>query len=199
MNRKPKEASSPQMHFGRSVRLVGQLTGAEDVTIDGAIEGQVVLKDHALTIGQHGRIRGDVFAVSVVVVGNVAGNITASKQVEVRGSGRVEGDIAAPSVLLAEGARFSGRVDMNGVPALPEWAQAMLAQGPVEDAVDAPVNTDHGVPAPGLAASPSPAEPMPPASAAAAVEVADALFGTGSAPAESTDTVFKDVGDVVTP
>lgn len=102
------------MNIGKSVVIKGELSGSEDLTIEGQVEGQIELKQHVLTIGRHGRVKARIFAKVVVVLGEVVGNIQASDKVAIRDSGAVEGDIVAPRVAIAEGARFRGKIDMQG-------------------------------------------------------------------------------------
>ena len=71
------------------------------------------MPDHVLTIGPNGRINAQVFAKSVVVMGNVTGNITASEKINIRENGTVEGDIVAPTIAISEGAQFRGSIDMQ--------------------------------------------------------------------------------------
>ena len=101
------------VNIGQSVQIKGELKGNEDLTIDGMVDGKILVKDHNLTIGANGRISAEVHAKTVVVVGQVMGNITADDKVEVAPSGSVEGDIRAPRVALADGARFKGSIDME--------------------------------------------------------------------------------------
>ena len=102
------------VNIGQSIQIKGDLTGNEDLTIEGKVDGKISLKDHNLTIGANGRITADIHAKAVVVVGEVVGNITADDKVEVTATGSMKGDITAPHVVLADGARFKGSVDMEG-------------------------------------------------------------------------------------
>ena len=99
--------------IGKSIVVKGELRGSEDLTIEGQVEGKITLKQHVLTIGTHGRIRAQVLAKSVVVLGEVIGNIEATEKVAIRNEGTVEGDIKAPRVAIAEGAKFRGGIDMQ--------------------------------------------------------------------------------------
>ncbi|MEQ1897233.1 MAG: polymer-forming cytoskeletal protein [Vicinamibacterales bacterium] len=108
-----------RVQIGRSVIFKGELTGSEDLAIEGQIEGKIELRDHVLTIGPNGKINAQIFAKSVVVLGEVHGNITATEKVDIRDNGSVDGDITAPRVAIAEGAQFRGKVDMQRKPALP--------------------------------------------------------------------------------
>jgi cytoskeletal protein CcmA (bactofilin family) len=101
------------VNIGKSVVIKGELNGSEDLTIEGHVEGTIQLKDHVLTIGPNGRIKAQVFAKSVIVLGEVTGNVTASEKVDIRDNGSVDGDIIAPRVAIAEGAHFRGSVDMQ--------------------------------------------------------------------------------------
>ena len=101
------------MNIGKSVVIKGELNGSEDLTIEGHVEGKIDLKDNVLTIGPNGKIKAEVFAKSVVVLGEVTGNVTASEKVDIRDNGSVDGDIASPRVAIAEGAHFRGSVDMQ--------------------------------------------------------------------------------------
>ncbi len=101
------------VNIGKSVVIKGELNGSEDLTIEGHVEGTIQLRDHVLTIGPNGRIKAQVFAKSVIVLGEVTGNVTASDKVDIRDNGSVDGDIVAPRVAIAEGAHFRGTVDMQ--------------------------------------------------------------------------------------
>ena len=117
------------VNIGKSVVIKGELNGSEDLTIEGHVEGTIQLRDHVLTIGPNGRIKAQVFAKSVIVLGEVTGNVTASDKVDIRDNGSVDGDIVAPRVAIAEGAHFRGSVDMQrkGAPAPAKSAQPAAA------------------------------------------------------------------------
>jgi len=101
------------VNIGKSVVIKGELNGSEDLTVEGHVEGKIELKEHALTIGPHGKIKASIFAKSVIVLGEVTGDITASEKVDIRDNGAVDGNIVAPRVAIAEGAHFRGSVDMQ--------------------------------------------------------------------------------------
>ena len=115
---KPTGDARPQIerdkvNIGKSVVIKGELSGSEDLTIEGNVEGKIELRDNILTIGPNGKIRAEVFAKAVVVLGEVVGNVTASEKVDIRDNGSVDGDIISPRVAIAEGAHFRGSVDMQ--------------------------------------------------------------------------------------
>jgi cytoskeletal protein CcmA (bactofilin family) len=99
--------------IGRSVVIKGELDGSEDLTIEGHVEGKIELRDHTLTVGANGKIKAQVFAKAVIVLGELIGNINASEKVDIRDNGSVDGDIVAPRVAIAEGAHFRGSIDMQ--------------------------------------------------------------------------------------
>jgi cytoskeletal protein CcmA (bactofilin family) len=101
------------VNIGKSVVIKGELNGSEDLTIEGHVEGKIELKDHVLTIGPNGKIKAQVFAKAVIVLGEVNGNVTATEKVDIRDGGSVDGDIISPRVAIAEGAHFRGAVDMQ--------------------------------------------------------------------------------------
>ena len=124
------------VNIGKSVVIKGELTGSEDLTIEGQVEGTIQLKEHGLTIGPNGKIKAQVFAKSVVVLGEIIGNVTASEKVDIRDNGSVDGDIISPRVAIAEGAHFRGTVDMQRKSGAPPAAKPAAA---TEAAKPAPV------------------------------------------------------------
>jgi cytoskeletal protein CcmA (bactofilin family) len=101
------------VNIGKSVVIKGELNGSEDLTIEGQVEGKIELRQNVLTIGANGKIKAQVFAKSVIILGEVTGNVSASDKVDIRDNGSVDGDIAAPRVAIAEGAHFRGSIDMQ--------------------------------------------------------------------------------------
>jgi cytoskeletal protein CcmA (bactofilin family) len=101
------------VNIGKSVVIKGELNGSEDLTIEGQVDGKIELRQNVLTIGPNGRIKAQVFAKSVIILGEVTGNVTATEKVDIRDNGSVDGDIAAPRVAIAEGAHFRGSIDMQ--------------------------------------------------------------------------------------
>jgi len=99
--------------IGKSIVINGELSGSEDLTIEGQVEGKIELRDHVLTVGSNGRIKAQVTAKAIVVLGHVTGNLTATERVDIRENGSVEGDIVAPRVAIADGSHFRGSIDMQ--------------------------------------------------------------------------------------
>ncbi len=106
---KPAEGSTV---IGRSVTIRGELSGKEDLFMDGVVEGTISLPESKLTVGPNARVLADVDARDVVVYGTVEGKIRASGRVELRASAVVHGDIFAARLSIEEGAGVTGRVEM---------------------------------------------------------------------------------------
>ena len=99
--------------IGKCVVIRGELSGDEDLIIEGQVEGKVILKDHCAVIGNNGMIRGEIEARNVAVSGKVVGNIYASELAEIAATGSVEGDIETARISVVEGAFFKGSVDLR--------------------------------------------------------------------------------------
>jgi len=108
-----KEAISLPALIGESLTFKGDISGTEDLTIDGTVEGTIRLPDHALTVGPQASIRAEIWVASAIVLGAVTGSNTASHKVELRNSASVEGDLVAPRIAMSEGACFHGSIDMK--------------------------------------------------------------------------------------
>jgi cytoskeletal protein CcmA (bactofilin family) len=98
---------------GPSIFIKGDLSGEEDLVIEGRVEGKVDLKQNNVTIGKNGRVKADIFGRVVTVEGEVDGNVFAREQAILRQSGAIRGNITAPRVVLEDGSRFKGSIDME--------------------------------------------------------------------------------------
>lgn len=123
--RRPDRATAT---IGPSIFIKGDLSGDEDLVIEGRVEGKIDLKQHNVTIGKNGRVRADVFGNTVVIEGEVDGNLFAQQQAIVRQSGAVRGNITAPRVMLEDGSRFRGSIDMESKEAAKSGAAAPGSQ-----------------------------------------------------------------------
>jgi cytoskeletal protein CcmA (bactofilin family) len=101
------------VNIGKSVVIKGELSGSEDLIIEGQVDGKIELRENVLTIGPNGRIKAQIYAKAVIVQGEVTGNISATEKVDIRDDGSVDGDISSPRVAIAEGAHFRGSIDMQ--------------------------------------------------------------------------------------
>jgi cytoskeletal protein CcmA (bactofilin family) len=125
------------VNIGKSVVIKGELSGSEDLTIEGQVEGKIELRQNVLTIGPNGKIKAQIFAKALVVQGEVHGNVSATERVDIRETGSVDGDVSAPRVSIADGAHFRGSIDMQrggaktGDSKPPAEPRPMVASGPV--------------------------------------------------------------------
>jgi cytoskeletal protein CcmA (bactofilin family) len=102
--------------IGPSIQISGDVTGNEDVRIEGRVEGTVNLSDNVLTIGKEGQINATANARVIFVEGKVEGDLKADEQIVVQSSGNVRGNIIAPRVTLEDGCKFKGSIDMDVEP-----------------------------------------------------------------------------------
>lgn len=116
----PRTAAAPpafqskpaHANIGQSLFIKGEVTGSEDLTVEGRVEGRIDLKDHNLTIGPNGRVHAEIHAKTITIIGEVTGNVVADEKVDLTDSGRLVGDIRAPRIAVSDGAQFKGSVDM---------------------------------------------------------------------------------------
>ena len=111
--KQPEKVSNDVAHIGKSVVVKGELSGSEDLYLDGEVEGSIDLHEHNLTIGPHGRVRANVKARDVVVHGKVDGNVTGTDRVELKRSAVLVGDINTQRIVIEDGAFFKGAIDIK--------------------------------------------------------------------------------------
>ena len=114
------KASPKKACIGPGLTLKGELSGNEDVIIEGRVEGKVTLKGHSVIIEKSGRVDADIFASNIRVSGEVHGNLHGTAQVVLLETGRLEGNILAKGVTIEPGAQFKGSVDMESVGGAPQ-------------------------------------------------------------------------------
>src|SRR6267143_1654084 len=111
--KEPRPMHEEPASIGKSIVINGELSGSEDLTIEGRVDGKIELRDHVLTVGSNGKIKAQISAKAIVILGQVTGNLTATEKVDIKENGSVEGDIIAPRVAIADGSHFKGSVDMQ--------------------------------------------------------------------------------------
>lgn len=113
-NYRPNEQNRADVaHIGKSVVIKGELSGSEDLFLDGEVEGSIELREQSLTVGPNGRIRANINAKEVVIHGKVDGNISATDRVELRKSAVLVGDIVTQRIIIEDGAYFKGGIDIS--------------------------------------------------------------------------------------
>ncbi len=100
------------MGIGASIVIKGEVSGSEDLIVTGRVEGNILLDAGVLTLAPESRVAGEAAAPSVVVLGNVEGNIEATDRLDVRASAVIVGNLTAPVLVVADGAQVTGRVEM---------------------------------------------------------------------------------------
>lgn len=119
-------------HIGKSVIVKGELSGSEDLYLDGEVEGNIELRGHSLIIGPNGRVRANVHARDIVIHGKVDGNVRGNERVELKKSAVLNGDISTQRIVIEDGAFFKGAIDIQKVekPAEQRREPAMSATAP---------------------------------------------------------------------
>jgi cytoskeletal protein CcmA (bactofilin family) len=103
-------------HIGKSVLIKGELSGSEDLYLDGEVEGSIDLREHSLVIGPNGRIRASITARELVLHGKVEGNVQATERVELKKSSTLMGDVSTQRIVIEDGAFFKGAIDIPKEP-----------------------------------------------------------------------------------
>ena len=110
---RPPVARSGHATIGPSIVIRGEVSGNEDLLIQGQVDGSVALDLHSVTVGGGGRVKADITGRVITIEGTVEGDLRAKEQIILRGSSTVHGDLKAPRVVLEDGASFRGLVDMG--------------------------------------------------------------------------------------
>lgn len=122
----PAHRRSDRAIIGPTLKIQGEVSGEEDLLIQGQIDGKISVKGQSVTIGKSGRVQADVHAKTIRVEGRVRGDLFGLQEVVIEASGDVEGNLVAPSVRLENGSRFKGSIDMESAkqplpkPAVPQ-------------------------------------------------------------------------------
>ncbi len=99
--------------IGPTIRIKGEVSGEENLLIEGKVDGSVSLRGKDLTVGSSGSVNANVSATVVKIDGEVKGDITGEEKVIISNTGKVQGNIVAPRVTLEDGAKFKGSIDMD--------------------------------------------------------------------------------------
>ncbi|MBI3694376.1 MAG: polymer-forming cytoskeletal protein [Acidobacteria bacterium] len=102
-----------QAHIGKSVIVKGEISGSEDLYVDGEVRGSIELRDHSLTVGPNGKVEANVIAREIVVQGTLNGNVHAGDKIEIRKTGSLLGDLTTARIIIEDGAYFKGSIDIS--------------------------------------------------------------------------------------
>lgn len=111
--RAPVKRLKERAVIGSAIVIHGEVKGGQDLLVNGRIEGKLSLANHSVTVGREGRIKADMFAKLISIEGDVEGTIQCEEKIVLRGTGSVRGNLIAPQVVLEEGCRFKGGIDMG--------------------------------------------------------------------------------------
>ena len=106
------EPLKEQAVIGPSISIKGELSGEEDLMIQGRVEGKIDLKKNNVTVGRNGHIKGDIYGKIISIEGEVQGNLFGEEKIVIRESGVVRGNMRTPRFSLEDGAKFKGSIDM---------------------------------------------------------------------------------------
>jgi len=99
--------------LGASLHVKGEISGNEDLLIDGSVEGLVQLDERKLTVGATAKVTADIIAREVVVYGTVKGNLRAKDRIEIKKDGSVNGDLTTARIMIEDGAYFKGSIEID--------------------------------------------------------------------------------------
>jgi cytoskeletal protein CcmA (bactofilin family) len=133
---KPAEGSTV---IGKSVIIRGDLSGNEDLYIDGDVEGTVTLSESRLTIGPNAHVQAAIHVRDIIILGQLTGNVTATGRVDLRQSAVVNGDIVADRLSIEESATIKGRVELKASPEAKSTPASRPAPAPEANASNAPL------------------------------------------------------------
>ena len=143
----PAHRRSERAVIGPTLRIEGEISGEEDLLVQGQIDGKITVKGKSVTVGKAGKVTADVHARSIHVEGHVRGDLFGMQEVVIEASGDVEGNLVAPSVRLENGSRFKGSIDMESsrLPApAPAAPQAGASAGSSQSSQTRPAPPDPG-------------------------------------------------------
>jgi len=136
--------------IGKSVVIKGELSGSEDLYVDGQVEGSIELRGNSLTIGPNGQVHANINASGVIVQGKLDGNVQATDRVDLRKSAIMMGDIVTQRIAVEDGAYFKGKVEIQKEPARPEpqpeAKREAVPVGSVASSTSATGSTSSGAP-----------------------------------------------------
>lgn len=129
-NRPSSAAARDMAYLGASLVVKGDISGEEDLQIDGTVQGPITLQDKRLTVGRTAHLKSKIVAREVVVFGEVTGDLQARDRIEIKKNGSVVGNLTTARIMIEDGAYFKGAIEIarRASPAIPEL-ETVLAQG----------------------------------------------------------------------
>ena len=135
--------------IGPTVRIKGEISGEEDLVVQGKIEGKIEVKGRGVTVGKAGKVSANIHARTIRVEGSVRGDLFGEQEIVIEAEGDVEGNLVAPSVRLENGSRFKGSIDMErSTPPIPATNPSPHAPQKADSTQVAEVRSKQAVPSP---------------------------------------------------
>jgi cytoskeletal protein CcmA (bactofilin family) len=106
-------ASRSSARLGSSLQIKGEISGSEDLLVDGIVEGPIALDGHGLIVGSAAQLNSEIHAGEVVVYGKLVGNVHARGRIEITKDGSITGDLACARISIEDGAHFKGRIEID--------------------------------------------------------------------------------------
>lgn len=122
--------------IGPTISISGEVSSSEDITVEGRVDGHLMVRDAALTIGEQAQLRADIRGTRVLVKGHLQGSIVATERIELTASAAVEGSLSANRVVIADGSSFHGGIDMDQRTIAARIAQFKASQSPGSQLLD---------------------------------------------------------------
>jgi cytoskeletal protein CcmA (bactofilin family) len=110
---RPTPMPTSGARLGPSLHVKGEISGNEDLHVDGSVEGQIALEDRKLTVGASAKVSADISAREIVIYGNVKGNLRARDRIEIKKDGSVVGDLTTARIMIEDGAYFKGSIEID--------------------------------------------------------------------------------------
>ena len=130
--------------IGVTVKIKGDISSEENLVIEGQVEGTITLNGHELTVGQAGRVSANVSAKTIRIDGQVNGDLVGKEKIIISKTGNVRGNLVAPTVILEEGGKFKGSIDMGGAVEPPVADFAAHRANSESKAAEAASGAKHG-------------------------------------------------------
>ena len=111
-NTEPTSPTADLASLGKTVKIEGKIYSAQDLQVDGEVEGTIELPDHKLTVGPNGRIKAEIKVREILVLGSTQGNVQAQEKVEIRSAAKFVGNVKTARIILEDGAYFKGSIEI---------------------------------------------------------------------------------------
>lgn len=137
----PATSQRSRAMIGSKVKIKGDVISGEDLLVEGEVSGSITLADNELVVGTSGRVEANITAKTIRIEGEVKGDVEGTERVVICASGQVQGNVSAPRVMLEDGGRFKGSIDMGGPSASESGIGSGSVSGSASGSAGKPKNT----------------------------------------------------------